>query len=132
MPKHWLVAAAALGVCAPVNERGVGHTKSEAAVVATEIELVILEILKNAAEALGGLQIVEASNDRVKPGSVYVIADRMVSQGWLRKERRALPGVAGMKRVYFAITDAGQRALQTGAKAQRDRQATQVRLAEAF
>lgn len=79
---------------------------------ATEKELLILGLLEEH-EALYGLGLVERSRGKLKRGTVYVTAGRLVERGLLRAkvDKKAL-NHPGLPRPLYMLTEAGKRMLE--------------------
>jgi DNA-binding PadR family transcriptional regulator len=78
-------------------------------------ELLILELLVAAGE-LYGLQLVSASNGRLKRGTVYVTLGRMQDKGFVTSETEDPPsGAGGLPRPRYAPTALGRRVLKARA-----------------
>ena len=72
-------------------------------------ESVVLDLLIGRGEMFG-LQLVEASEGRLKRGTVYVTLGRMEDKGYVeshQEERR--PGAIGLPRRLYRITPLGRR-----------------------
>ena len=90
-------------------------------------ESLILELLE--ARERYGLELVEASDGRLKRGSVYVILGRMEKKGFVRSQQEArVPGTAGLPRRVYEATDYG---LKVRAAYQLLREALALKTAEA-
>lgn len=63
----------------------------------------ILEILTAAGRPMYGLEIVKASNGRVKRGTVYVHLDRIEDAGWVlsRQEAETRPEIGIPRNLYW-------------------------------
>ena len=81
-------------------------------------ELLVLELLRD--QELYGLQLVAASNRRLKRGTVYVTLGRMEEKGYITSTLEAAPaGAGGLPRRIYAATALGRRmfaAWTSGAK----------------
>ena len=74
-------------------------------------ERIILELLA-AHEEMFGLQMVEASEGRLKRGTVYVTLGRMVEKGYLESRQEPLPpGAIGLPRRLYRPTGLAMRVL---------------------
>jgi PadR family transcriptional regulator, regulatory protein PadR len=73
-------------------------------------EAMILELLADAGDRYG-LELVEASEGRLKRGTVYVTLGRMEDKGYVTsvQEERA-PGAIGLPRRLYRLTPLGRRA----------------------
>jgi DNA-binding PadR family transcriptional regulator len=75
-------------------------------------ERLILELLVNEGP-LFGLQLVEASQGRLKRGTVYVTLKRMAAKGLVDSTQESLPaGAIGLPRRTYTITGHGKRVLE--------------------
>lgn len=83
------------------------------------IESLILDLLDDARE-MYGLELVEASRDRIKRGTVYVTLARMEEKGYVssRQEARG-PGAIGLPRRMYRVTPLGARVRGAWAVARR-------------
>ena len=77
------------------------------AVKLTEKEAVILELLGD--ETLYGLELVRASEGRLKAGTVYVTLGRMVEKDLVRSEAKKDPTMSGVPRRLYTATALGRR-----------------------
>ncbi len=74
-------------------------------------ERLILELLTSSGDMFG-LQLVEASEGRVKRGTVYVTLGRMEQKGYVTSvQEPQLPGAIGLPRRIYSVTPLGKRAL---------------------
>lgn len=74
-------------------------------------ERLILELLVSH-RSMFGLQLVDASEGRLKRGSVYVTLGRMEQKGFVESEQEPRhPGAIGLPRRIYRPTALGQRAL---------------------
>ena len=80
-------------------------------------EFKVLELLIAKGEMFG-LEMVEASEDELKRGTIYVTLQRMGDKGYVesREEPRTMPEVGIPRRKYWA-TGLGERVYQTNLKA---------------
>jgi DNA-binding PadR family transcriptional regulator len=73
-------------------------------------ELLVLELLRD--QKLYGLQLVAASNRRLKRGTVYVTLGRMEEKGYITSTLEAAPaGAGGLPRRIYKATALGRRML---------------------
>lgn len=81
-------------------------------------EFKVLELLIAKGEMFG-LEMVEASEDELKRGTIYVTLQRMGDKGYVesREEPRQNPEIGIPRRKYWA-TGLGERVYQTNLKAQ--------------
>lgn len=79
-------------------------------VLPTVKEAVVLDLL-NAGKKHYGLELVKASNGKIRRGTVYVLLDRLEQKGFVTSKAEKKAGLAGLPRRMYAITGAGQRAL---------------------
>jgi DNA-binding PadR family transcriptional regulator len=83
------------------------------------VETVILDLLSEKPE-MYGLELVEASQGRVKRGTVYVTLARMERKGYVRSEQEArAPGAIGLPRRMYRATPLGLRVREAWALARR-------------
>ena len=74
-------------------------------------ERIILELLI-AAHAMYGLELVAASNGRLKRGTVYVTLGRMEDKGYVRSQlESAAADAGGLPRRIYGATPLGRRVL---------------------
>jgi len=73
-------------------------------------EAVILELLASGGERYG-LELVEASDGRLKRGTVYVTLGRMEDKGLVESRQEDRPGESGLPRRLYRPTALGRRAL---------------------
>jgi PadR family transcriptional regulator len=78
---------------------------------ATETELLVLRLLREAPAGLYGLQLVGNSGGKLKRGTVYVTLGRLEEKGFVEPHTKAQSGHAGLPRPVYRITGLGQRAL---------------------
>ncbi len=71
-------------------------------------ERLILEMLINQGE-MYGLEMVKASADQLKRGTVYVTLGRMADKGYVDSRQVKEPGDAGLPKRLFHATGYGQR-----------------------
>jgi PadR family transcriptional regulator PadR len=83
------------------------------------IESLIVDLL-NGDREMYGLELVEASRDRIKRGTVYVTLARMEEKGYVssRQETRG-PGAIGLPRRMYRVTPLGARVREAWAVARR-------------
>ena len=82
-------------------------------------ERIILELLA-AHEEMFGLQMVEASEGRLKRGTVYVTLGRMQEKGYLESRQEPLPeGAIGLPRRLYRPTGLALRVLAAWQAAER-------------
>lgn len=75
-------------------------------------ELLVLELLAENGQMFG-LEMVRASNGRLKRGTVYVTLGRLADKGWVESEQEPRhPGAIGLPRRLYRITRQGLRALE--------------------
>ena len=73
-------------------------------------EALVLQLL-SAASPQYGLELVRASDDRLRRGTVYVLLDRMERKGLISSEPAATPaGERGPARRTYRLTGLGERA----------------------
>ncbi len=76
-------------------------------------EAVILDLLCPGADEMYGLELVAASDGRLKRGTVYVTLGRMEEKGYVQSRlEEPRPGVAGLPRRLYRATATGQRLLK--------------------
>ena len=78
---------------------------------ATETELLVLRLLRDAPAGLYGLQLVSTSDGKLKRGTVYVTLGRLEEKGFVESRTKAQSEHAGLPRPVYRITGLGQRAL---------------------
>ena len=86
---------------------------------ATETELLVLRLLRDAPAGLYGLQLVEASDGRLKRGTVYVTLGRLEEKGFVDSRTPRQTRHAGLPRPIYRLNAAGERALAAGVDAGR-------------
>jgi len=60
-----------------------------------------------------GLEMVAASQDRLKRGTVYVTLDRMEDKGYIRSQQEEpRAGASGIPRRIYEVTGYGQKAFE--------------------
>lgn len=76
----------------------------------SKIEALILGLLLESSKELYGLEMIEASGNKLKRGTIYVTLQRMADKGFVesREEARPAPEVGIPRRLYKA-TGLGQR-----------------------
>lgn len=79
---------------------------------ATETELLVLRLLRDAPTGLYGLQLVDTSEGKLKRGTVYVTLGRLEEKGFVDSRTKAQANHAGLPRPVYRITGLGQRALE--------------------
>ncbi len=79
-------------------------------------ETLILDLLREGGD-LYGLELVDASDGRVKRGTVYVTLGRMEEKGYVESRLEAAAGVGGLPRRLYRLTPQGRRALEIAALA---------------
>jgi DNA-binding PadR family transcriptional regulator len=80
-------------------------------------ELILRLLIANG--DLYGLQLVEASNGRLRRGTVYVTLDRMAGKGYVTSRLEHNATHAGLPRPLYRATGEGKRALAAWELAQR-------------
>ncbi len=78
---------------------------------AAEIELLVLRLLRDAPAGMYGLELIRASNDKVKRGTVYVTLGRLESKGFVTSRTVHNAKHAGLPRPVYTLTALGQRML---------------------
>jgi PadR family transcriptional regulator len=75
-------------------------------------EALILELLlQNPGKEKYGLEMVTASRNRLKRGTVYVTLDRMEEKGYVQsRQETARPDASGLPRRLYRVTGYGQKA----------------------
>lgn len=79
----------------------------------TTIEALIMKmLLSNSASEMYGWEMMEASDGKLKRGTIYVILDRMEDKGFIesRKEEKR-EGQRGLPRRMYKLTGHGQRSI---------------------
>ena len=83
------------------------------------IETLILDLLAEERE-MYGLELVEASKQRIKRGTVYVTLARMEQKGYVNSQQEARgPGAIGLPRRMYRATPLGARVREAWALARR-------------
>jgi DNA-binding PadR family transcriptional regulator len=83
------------------------------------IETLILDLLAEERE-MYGLELVEASKQRIKRGTVYVTLARMEQKGYVASQQEARgPGAIGLPRRMYRVTPFGARMREAWALARR-------------
>jgi len=79
------------------------------------MQLLILQLL---ADGRGryGLELVRESNGKLKRGTIYTTLYRMQKEGWLIPEQDMTPGLSGIPKTRYSLSEKGGRIL--GAVAQ--------------
>jgi DNA-binding PadR family transcriptional regulator len=78
----------------------------------TPSEMIVLGILQSKPRGAYGLEIVAASDDAVKRGSVYVLLGRLAEKGFVRAIRSEVsPGYDGPPRPKYQLTAEGARVM---------------------
>jgi DNA-binding PadR family transcriptional regulator len=78
---------------------------------ATETELLVLRLLCGAPAGLYGLQLVGASEGKLKRGMVYVTLGRLEENDFVESRTKSRSEHAGLPRPVYRLTGLGQRAL---------------------
>lgn len=71
----------------------------------------VLELLRDNHEMFG-LELVNASDGKLKRGTIYVTLSRMEDNGWLKSQVEEPDGQPGMPRRLYSLTNAGKRELE--------------------
>jgi DNA-binding PadR family transcriptional regulator len=79
---------------------------------AAKTELLILRFLKSEPAGMYGLELVKASDNALKRGTVYVTLGRMEEKGFIRSRVKREADHPGLPRPRYTITALGERALQ--------------------
>jgi PadR family transcriptional regulator PadR len=75
--------------------------------------LVLDLLLENAAKEMYGLEMVTASLNKLKRGTVYVTLDRMEDKGYVKSRlEEPRPNVSGLPRRLYRVTGYGQKIFQ--------------------
>jgi PadR family transcriptional regulator, regulatory protein PadR len=80
----------------------------------SDTQLQVLGLLRDAPAGMYGLEIVEASNGRVKRGTIYVILGRLEEKGFVEARTKRTPGQPGLPRPVYRITGLGYKVLEAG------------------
>lgn len=75
-------------------------------------ELLVLQLLRDEPEGMYGLELVRASDEKLKRGTVYVTLGRMEEKGFIRSRVDKTAAHAGLPRPKYTLTAAGQRVLE--------------------
>ena len=78
---------------------------------ATETELIILRMLRDEPAGMYGLEMVKASGERLKRGTIYVTLGRMEQKGYVKSKAKADADHPGIPRPIYRITGLGERNL---------------------
>lgn len=78
---------------------------------ATETELLVLRLLRDEPAGMYGLQLVEASDGRLKRGTVYVTLGRLEEKGFIESRTKHHAKHAGLPRPMYRLNATGERAL---------------------
>jgi DNA-binding PadR family transcriptional regulator len=83
---------------------------------ASDKELLVLTLLRDAPKGLYGLELVKESGDRLKRGTVYVTLARLEDKGLIRSRTPATTGGhSGLPRPHYTLTAEGRKALDAAA-----------------
>lgn len=74
-------------------------------------ELIVLQLLVAKTGQMYGLELVEASEGRLKRGTVYVTLDRMEDKGFIRSKKDSDAEAGAAARRLYKATGLGQRVL---------------------
>lgn len=78
----------------------------------TRAEMEVMRMLQNETKGMYGLEIVEASKNAIKRGSVYVLVGRLEEKGFVKSHRPAAdPAYPGLPRPIYKLTAEGMRVL---------------------
>lgn len=78
----------------------------------TPTEMAVMTVLQSKPRGAYGLEIVAASNRRVKQGSVYVLLGRLEEKGFVRVlKTKPAPGYEGPPRPQYQLTAEGTRVM---------------------
>jgi DNA-binding PadR family transcriptional regulator len=77
-------------------------------------EALVLELLlESRSQEMYGLEMVTASHDRLKRGTVYVTLDRMEDKGYIKsRQEEPRPDASGIPRRLYRVTRYGQKAFE--------------------
>jgi DNA-binding PadR family transcriptional regulator len=74
-------------------------------------ELMILAMLRDEPAGMYGLELVKASGERLKRGTVYVTLGRMEEKGYIKSRTKPNADHPGIPRPIYRITALGERCL---------------------
>jgi DNA-binding PadR family transcriptional regulator len=78
----------------------------------TRAEMEVMRMLQNETGGMYGLEIVEASKNTIKRGSVYVLVGRLEEKGFVKAQLpKADPTHPGLPRRIYKLTAEGMRVL---------------------
>ena len=80
-------------------------------------ELIVLEMLVTTRE-MYGLQMIEASENRLKRGTIYVLLSRMEDKGYIKSRQVKEEKTPGMPKRLYHVTGLGQRTYAAWLQAQ--------------
>lgn len=78
---------------------------------ATDTELLVLRLLRDAPAGLYGLQLVGNSEGKLKRGTVYVTLGRLEEKGFVESRTKPKSEHAGLPRPVYRLTGLGVKAL---------------------
>jgi DNA-binding PadR family transcriptional regulator len=78
----------------------------------TDTEMAVLNMLQSERDGLYGLEIVKASNGKLKRGSIYVVLSRLQDKGFVSAKVRRDAGHAGLPRPRYKLTPVGERVVK--------------------
>lgn len=78
---------------------------------ATETELLVLRLLRDVPAGMYGLQLIEASDRKLKRGTIYVTLGRLQEKGFVDSRTPRQSNHAGLPRPIYKLNGAGERAL---------------------
>jgi DNA-binding PadR family transcriptional regulator len=80
---------------------------------ASDKELLILRLLISQPEGMYGLELIRASDEKLKRGTVYVTLGRMEEKGFVKSRvvKSNAPSHAGLPRPLYTVTAKGTRVL---------------------
>ena len=81
------------------------------ALFTSDVQFLILRLLRDAPAGLYGLQMIEASRGKLKRGTIYVTLGRLEQKGLVKSRTQAGASHSGLPRPIYKITAVGERVL---------------------
>jgi DNA-binding PadR family transcriptional regulator len=78
---------------------------------AAQTELLIMRMLRDEPAGMYGLELVKASDEKLKRGTIYVTLGRMEEKGYVRSRAKADANHPGIPRPVYKLTALGERML---------------------
>jgi len=79
---------------------------------AAQTELLIMGMLRDEPAGMYGLELVKASDGKLKRGTIYVTLGRMEEKGYVRSRAKADAEHPGIPRPIYKLTGVGARVLE--------------------